>query len=166
MPATVSVRASESGASTPTANGIGAIAQNLEGMGQNRRETSITFGERSVESLMLLLEACGDAGNDQTTDPISLESYRVAESFLQALPPDVPLPEVMVHPDGEIAFEWHRGKRNVLTVSIGSDGSLAFAALFGVNTIYGRELFAGSIPEAIAHCLARLFPLQAVTSTR
>lgn len=163
MPAIVSITPGDH--SAPTANGVSAKAHTLEVIGNRRRETSITFGERSVDSVMRLLNACSETESEGAR-PISAESYRVAEAFLCALPSRIPLPEVMVHPDGEVAFEWHVTKRRVLTVSVASDGSLAFAALFGVNTTYGRELFTGSIPEPVAYCLARLFPLQAFASAR
>lgn len=164
MPATVSISASEQGLSYRTVNAISGDGRRLDTADDRRpgRETSITFGERRVESVVRLLEACTQATSDDATEPITFEEYRAAEAFLAALPPSAPLPEVTVHPDGEIAFEWHRNPRRVLTVSVASDGSLAFAALFGVNTTYGRELFSGSVPRTIAHCLDRLYPTQAV----
>src|SRR5882672_2211276 len=126
MPATLSVRPFERHGGTPTL--VGRADRPLEGFGC---ETSITFGERSVDSVMRLLDACTEASRDESIDPVSPEGYQIAEAFLRALSPRIPLPDVLVHPDGEIAFEWHRGKRHVLTVSVASDGSLAFAGLFG-----------------------------------
>jgi hypothetical protein len=166
MPATVSVTAFDRGPSTLTGNGITVQAHTFETIDQRHRETSITFGQRSVEAVLLLLEACNQAAEDDTIEPVAPESYNTAEAFLAALPPRLPLPEITVHPDGEIAFEWHLGKRRVLTVSCSSNGSLAFAGLFGADTVYGRELFSDAVPDAIAHCLARLFPVQTFSSAR
>src|SRR5688572_9463474 len=42
-----------------------------------------------------------------------------AQAFLDALPAGVPLPSIAVDPDGEIAFEWYLGPRQVFSVSVG-----------------------------------------------
>jgi hypothetical protein len=170
MPATVSIRDLGEGLNTPTANGVSWNARRLERFGYGRRtarrDTSITIGDRAVEGLVRLLDVCNQASNDDTTEPIDLHGYHLAEAFLTALPAHIPLPEVLVHPDGEIAFEWHRDPRRVVTVSVSADGTLPFAGLFGDSTTYGRERFSGTVPDAIAHCLDRLFAPQVVMRRR
>ena len=121
-------------------------------------ETSITFGQRIIDAYLRLLDACADAAKDEATEPVAATAYTTAEVILAALPPGIPLPEISVHSDGEIALEWHETKRRVLTLSIGDEGSLAFAGLFETSTIYGTEVFDGSIPSPIEGFLARLYP--------
>ena len=123
-------------------------------------ETSITFGQKRIDLMLRLLDACHEASADVEAEPVLAQTYLHAEAFLGVIPPRVPMPDVLVHPDGEIAFEWHLAKDRVLTVSVGPTASVAFAALLGASTVYGRESFAGLIPDQVAHLLGRLFPSQ------
>lgn len=155
------MRPRESAGRARTANGISTRARTFEGIGSTTYGNSITLNRRLEEGFLRLLEACAEAGNDPETDPTTGDGYRAAEAVLAALPENVPLPDILVHPDGEIVFEWHRDKNHVVTVSASADGSLAYAGLFGANTTYGREVFSGSLPAPIASSLARLYQTQA-----
>jgi hypothetical protein len=162
MPATLPIGPSHISSDQGTTHGLSDEAQALSDFkSATQIETSITFGQRQVDLLMRLLDACNEASSDDETDPVSVSTYKRAEEFLNVIPPIVPLPDVMVHPDGEIAFEWHVGQSRVLTVSVGPIESIAFAALLGTSTVYGRESFTGFLPDQIAHLLGRLFPSQA-----
>lgn len=66
-----------------------------------------------------------------------------------------------VHPDGEIEFEWYRGPRWLLTVSVGKTGALSYAGLFGRNKVHGVEQFSEGLPDAIVQNLGRLLDRQA-----
>lgn len=163
MPATFSVASAGPLSRGETVHGLSDNDRQL-GVPQTQEaqyaETSITFGQRQVDLMVRLLEACHEASSDPETDPVLADTFELSEAFLRVIPPRVPLPDVMVHPDGEIAFEWHLARDRVLTVSAGPAGSVAFAALLGASTAYGRESFAGVIPDQVAHLLGRLFPTQ------
>jgi hypothetical protein len=64
---------------------------------------------------------------------------------------------VSAHPDGELAFEWYRDPRLVLTVSVNRAGYVSYAGLFGPNKVHGKEYFLDKLPEAITNNLRRLF---------
>jgi len=81
--------------------------------------------------------------------PADLLSYEYAQSFLLMLPSWVPNPDVFVDPDGEICFEWDKGRRVVFSVSIGRDGTLTYAGLFGATKRHGVEPFVDNISEVI-----------------
>ena len=116
----------ESAGRVRTANGISAGARTFEEIRSTTHGTSITLDRRLEEGFLRLWEVCAEAGNDPETDSITPDGYRAAEALLAALPENVPLPDILVHPDGEIAFEWHRNKNHVVTVSASADGSLAY----------------------------------------
>jgi hypothetical protein len=80
-----------------------------------------------------------------------------AGRFLSAIPETWPSPEIGADPDGELSFEWARGPHWVFTVSVGQDGHLSYAGLFGSSRVHGMETFAGTLPQAIVDGLARLF---------
>jgi len=82
------------------------------------------------------------------------------QAFLEALPTTAPIPDVVPEPDGEVAFEWDRGPWCVFSVSVGSDGTLSYAGLYGRRTkAHGTELFVDAVPKAVMDGLARLVAL-------
>jgi len=83
-------------------------------------------------------------------------TYAYADQFLQLLPSSVSLPEITVDSDGEILFEWDRGRRQVFSVSVGRDGTLTFAGLFGHSKIHGTEHLREALPSIISDCLEPL----------
>jgi len=81
-----------------------------------------------------------------------------AEQFLDALPSSIPVPEIVADIDGEILFEWNQGRRQNLSISVGRDGTLTFAGLFGYEKTHGVRYLQEGLPAAIAECLSRLSP--------
>jgi hypothetical protein len=158
MPATLSVEPEVALRQRLALHGLSEDAAVLERMPAGETiETSITLGQRQIDLLTRLLDACNEADGDMETERVKVDTYWNAEAFVMALPPGVPLPDLMVHPDGEIAAEWYLARDRVLTISIGPQRSVAFAALIGANKIYGQESFGGLVPDEITHLLDRLF---------
>ena len=89
--------------------------------------------------------------------PVKKDSYNEAVRFIEALPDSLPIPEVDVDPDGEIAFEWDMGRRKVFSVSVGSNNELAYAGLFGSNKSHGTEYFGNKLPKVILDNILRVF---------
>jgi len=117
-------------------------------------------GDRRMEGRLALLEAAEEASEEDwdgyNAAPVDMRSLYHAEKLLRALPLVVPAPEVSIHPNGNIMLEWHMGRRMAFTVSVGYDGALVYAGIFGSNTIHGTEYFADELPETIARNLGRV----------
>ena len=88
--------------------------------------------------------------------PVRAGSIEQAVRFIQLLPSTVPAPEVSVDPDGELSLEWDRGRRRVYSVSVGADGTLTYAGLFGYEKDYGVSVLVDSIPQSIRNNLRRV----------
>lgn len=93
--------------------------------------------------------------------PVTEATREQALAFLSALPSTLPAPDVSVHPDGELAFEWYLGPRRLLTISVNEAGRLSFAALAGQTRLYGSEHLLDALPEPITIALRRLFSARA-----
>jgi hypothetical protein len=94
-----------------------------------------------------------DHGESIDVEP---STYNYAKQFLQLLPSNVSIPDITVDDDGEIMLEWDIGRRCVFSVSVGRDGTLSFAGLFGHNPIHGTEDLRETLPDVISDCLKRL----------
>jgi hypothetical protein len=83
-------------------------------------------------------------------------TYVYASQFIRLLPSTAPLPDITADTDGEILFEWDQGRRRIFSVSVGRDGTLTFAGLFGHAKIHGTEHLREALPVAISDYLTRL----------
>jgi len=83
-------------------------------------------------------------------------TYVYADQFLRLLPSSASLPDITVDRDGEILFEWDQGRRQVFSISVGRDGTLTFAGLFGHTKIHGTEHLREALPSVISGCLERV----------
>jgi hypothetical protein len=87
--------------------------------------------------------------------PASLEAFIKAWYLLPKLPTNAALPDFVVHPDGEIAFEWRSGA-GVVTLTLADDSWLKWAALIGGERTYGRLPFSGLLPEKLHSAIVRV----------
>ena len=88
--------------------------------------------------------------------PVSRQSLGAAGSFLLALPPGFPMPEVSADAQGEIHLEWYASPRRVFTVSFGPN-AFHFAGRFGAGVVRGRETVGSSVPETVIMNIRRVF---------
>ena len=133
------------------------------------------FGDHDTPSFSLdqaydkCLEALREAAEEASrpnwdgygAHPVSDATLAQALAFLDLLPSTLlKLLEISPHPDGELAFEWFMGPRQVLTVSVNESGRLSYAALFGEARLHGSEFLLDALPETVALALRRLYSAQ------
>lgn len=83
--------------------------------------------ESALDSLAEVYAEASEPGwAGENSDPVHPLAFDMAQRFLNALPGDMPAPEVNADPDGEIAFDWDLGRDRLLAVSIGLSGRLSF----------------------------------------
>jgi hypothetical protein len=147
-----------------TTAGVSQTALRLNEQARESRlhfENSFTFGaplERCKHDLCKVFEECNESNWDgYGAEPVSVESYRNAFMFLEALGVAECLPSVSAEPDGHLTFEWYRGPRRSLSVSVSPTGELHYAALFGPSKAFGTETFIGDVPKAILDLIHRVY---------
>jgi len=64
-----------------------------------------------------------------------------ALAFASLIPAGYPHPEIAADPDGEVSFDWLGRSERILSVSVGPNGRLAFAARFSDD-----ERLSGALP--------------------
>ncbi|MCI0681794.1 MAG: hypothetical protein L0Y71_06795 [Gemmataceae bacterium] len=100
---------------------------------------------------------CGKAdwGTDGA-DPVKPETVQHARRFLDALPPEYPIPSVGAEPDGHVTLEWYRATNRLLSVSVSPQAMLYWAALAGEEDPRGTCPFNGEVPETILYWIRRV----------
>lgn len=123
-------------------------------------EPSIALGEPRRRALEALERAFAHAQEENWdgvgSAAVEPTTFLYATQFLTALPSTTPAPEVAVDSDGELALEWDRGPRSVFSVSVGRDGTLTYAGLFGHTKVHGVEHLREAVPMAIASGIERV----------
>ncbi len=84
-------------------------------------------------------------------------AFLLAGRFLLVLSSQAPMPDLAYDEDGEIVFDWRRGKGRHLSVSLRDDGRLSYAARFSeYDKERGTKRFDHSIPKTVMGLLQRL----------
>ncbi len=90
--------------------------------------------------------------------PISDKTFFEAREIIRLLPQDLPLPEVMPEPTGEIAFEWYKDRKHVFVISVEGRERISYAGLFGSRSqTHGVEYFSDRFPQLVVNNIQRLF---------
>ena len=137
------------------ADNLRVALESAESVSSSWTEQRPKWGERTV------LDAVNEAR--QRGVEISQNAVNVASNLIWALPEHVPLPDVVVEEDGDIALDWNESRDRGLTVSVNANGYLGYSALIGLRPNYGRAPFAGSIPDTVLFNLLRVYPLPTVS---
>jgi hypothetical protein len=121
---------------------------------------SVTMGESrrtQQEALATVYQAAQvDDWDGEGSRRVEPSTYMYARQLLRLFPSSVALPDIAIDIDGEILFEWDYGRRRIFAISIGRDGTLTFAGLFGHTKIHGIDHFREELPLTILDCLGRL----------
>lgn len=96
------------------------------------------------------------AAADDDRNLVGQATLDSAIGFLRALPREVASPVIVVESDGQVGFDWEVSPRQVLSVHVGGNGMLGYAALFNHEPIYGKVPFVGALPATIRYLLQRL----------
>ena len=102
-------------------------------------------------------EDCSEADWDgYGAAPADRSSMEWAREVLAAFPTRLGVPEIAFEPDGDAGLEWWRGPDRVLTVSVGRNGELRYAARLNAARIIGTEMFANGLPQRLAETATKL----------
>jgi len=113
--------------------------------------------DEALENLAELKQECAKPAWDGCdAQPVGEKTLEHLVAFLQALPENVPVPDLVPEPDGEVAVEWQTGARRIFSVSIGPDERLSYAGLLGANRWHGVDQFFGNMPSEIIRGIARV----------
>jgi hypothetical protein len=144
-------------------SGVSDSAQKVkDATGEIRESLASTYTMGKVLKTLDELAEVGrkhsmDGWGGDGTKAVNQTSYSNAVKFALALPSNLMTPEIYVDPDGIITFEWYEDKRRVYSVSIGNQGELSYAGLFGLNRTCGTEYLTGNVPELVINNVKRVY---------
>jgi hypothetical protein len=111
-----------------------------------------------LQSLDELCKECSEEGWDgYDALPIDGDVCDEAKRLIRGLPINLPMPEIIPEPNGEIGLEWSRGNRLVFVASVSGKNEIVYAGLFGMNKTHGIEYLGDTLPSVIIENLRRLY---------
>jgi len=149
-----------------SSRGVSSIAEFVMSetvKGRDQLQSSYSLGQVGKGTFHELLEVTQDRSTPNWdgygAEAVSYDTYLAAFAFLEALPLGSPAPSVGAEPDGDITFEWYHSPRQVLSVSVGCDSELNYAAILpGPRRASGKEQFVGDVPQAILGLISDVIP--------
>ncbi len=109
-----------------------------------------------------LIEAVAEECQSENWDgygarPTRQAAKAQAQRFVDLLPFRFRRPDPVPDPEGDLALSWDFGRGHVLSINIGEDGTLTYAALLGEGVKrHGVERFNGHIPKVILETIDEL----------
>ncbi|MGD1001819.1 MAG: hypothetical protein ABSA67_14085 [Candidatus Brocadiia bacterium] len=142
--------------SRATSPAAGFVARQCD-QSREHLQRSVYFGG-VFDELCVIYEQCREGNWDgYGAAAIKDETYRIASRFLESLSLRTPTPSVGAEADGELALEWYVAPRRTLSVSVGPDGYLHYAALFNDSKAFGTEPFVADVPPAILNLIQQVY---------
>ena len=116
-------------------------------------------GERYFSALFELLELFAEAKAEEEEDnePVDVRIFSRARDLLDTLPHGFAIPEVGLDPDGEIALDWMREDRTMVSLSVGASGALSYSARLRDRTAHGIIELGEGFPAALTELLRNLY---------
>ncbi len=113
--------------------------------------------DEALENLASVKSQCSKPKWDgYKAEPIRTETFGRLIAFLRAMPENIPTPDLVPEPDGEISVDWQLGPRRIFSVSVGPHARLAYAGMLGATRWHGVEFFYGSLPQEIIRGVLRV----------
>lgn len=89
-------------------------------------------------------------------EPANELSMGYARRVLSNFPDCLGVPDIAFEPDGDAGLEWWRGPDRVLSVSVGRNGELRYAARLNAARVIGTEVFADGLPKRLVEAAYEL----------
>ena len=139
---------------------IRVIREKALGLSKHVESSRALFGpkEDALDRLYELAAECAEADWDgYGAEAVSQNAVERSAHFIRRLPEGLPLPEISVEPDGEIALDWSPTPTQTFSVSIGPADRMACAWVNGTEhghvVAYSNN---GEIPSRILQEIQRI----------
>lgn len=128
-------------------------------LGREEQNGSVKARRELLRALESQTKDCAREGWDgHGALPVTQDACHAACRFAESLPAGIPLPTVGAEPDGHLTLEWYHSPDRVLSVSIGPQGELNYAALLGeTSRRTGSERFQQTVPHDLLHLIDEVF---------
>ena len=113
--------------------------------------------QKRKEAIDSVMDAYAESGQAVDAAPVSELACKETIDFLRKLPSTLPIPEVIIEPNGDLALEWFVSNYCSFLVGFSGKGIITYAGLFGRGQkTYGTELLSEAIPSSVIENIRRV----------
>jgi len=113
--------------------------------------------QRTKEAIGSVMKAYAESRQAGEDAPISEITCKETIDFLRKLPSSIPIPEVVVEPNGDLALEWFVSNFCSFLVGFSGRSIVTYSGLFGRGQkTYGTEFITEAIPPLIIENIRRV----------
>lgn len=129
-----------------------------------RQNVSKDYVTEKLQTLHKVFEECSKRNWDgYNAPPIRKKAYNEAKKIIKKLPSNIPMPDIVPEPDGDIGLDWYKEKHFGFIISVSGNSKINYAGVFGEgNTASGSMCFKESIPSVIIKHIEYLFSKEVV----
>ena len=138
-------------ATTPAVGEVGRRLESLLKGGFSEAKQSLSASvSRVYDELHALAHSYGTVEFPETVK-------RVAMAFLEALPTDVPAPDLGLDSEGEVTFDWAGTNGRMMTLALRHDGRLSYACRISASDKQnGTKVFVDAVPNVVVECIRQV----------
>lgn len=148
--------------STPATSGTAKqVAEMLSAATRHERRRATDWRPVVQAAIEQLAAECSASSWDgYGAKPISGIAKQNAQHFVELLPADLPEPEAVPDPDGEVSLCWDFGPDHVFTISLAESGVVNYAGILGKGVKrHGQEPFRGDVAKILVESVRKIAPL-------
>jgi hypothetical protein len=113
--------------------------------------------QRRKEAIDSVMNAYAESRQVGEVAPIAEVTCKETIDFLTKIPSTIPIPEVVVEPNGDLALEWFVSNYYSFLVGFSGRSIVTYSGLFGRGQkTYGTELITEAIPPLIIENIRRV----------
>lgn len=120
---------------------------------KQQESASSVIGALKDVILEILHECSTEGWDNYGAKPISSGVVHEIFKFVDLLPLDITMPDVVPEPSGDIGLQWQKSKGQILSLTITPEGVISYAYIFGPNEGCGHLQFFDELPKMIANML-------------
>jgi hypothetical protein len=147
----------DSGPSRATSDEATRLSEALEKVSQSFQKAEALQGYAVRELQDAFLDSREPDWDGYGAHAVPDEAFLKARTFLEHILRRFPSPTAAPTPNGSLAFEWAPGNGRRFIVSIGEEDLVAFAGIFGSETIHGTATFVQDLPRSVGENLRRVY---------
>jgi hypothetical protein len=135
------------------------IRRKFQGFSESLQQAESMFAVPIRELGDTFLDCRRENWDGYDAHAVSDEAYRQAKALLWQVLGVFPFPSASANPSGSLTLEWLATPSRRLMVSLNGEQLLAFAGLFGSETVQGTTSFVGDFPLELFSLLKRVYYL-------
>ncbi len=110
---------------------------------------------KQLEEALMEADTDGWKGENSVAVPLPVAYHSLR--FLRLLPDDIPNPDIVAEPNGEIEFDWYKNSDRLFSLSVNGNGRINYAGRTPERISGNCKLLKNSCPLIIINSIKKIY---------